>query len=159
MSAVAFAEVRPSVRLAALIREVAAAHPDVEPNKLAQLVAEATPTDDVAAFYVAALESVVVDKIRGQRNATLNSPQSRSAKVEQRQSWWNRLLAERVAVEGVWKPLGVCTVDDLGAVIAERQDQIAAIAEQVRKYGVIAAAMVKHGAATVADLPEGAVQL
>lgn len=146
--------------LAALIGEVMAEHADAHPHKIARLVAERTSPDDVHDFYVAALERMVTDMVRGHRNRSLNSPQGRSPKVEQRRSWWARVLRERVHVgESTWKPLGECTVGDLDFCIEERHHQIEALRTQIGKYDTIRAAMLTHGATTVADLPEDAVTL
>ena len=146
--------------LTALIREVALGHPDLAPNKIAQLVADSTPHDDVRDFYIIALESLVMDCIRRDRNATMNSKQSRSPKVDRRKSWWARMLRERVHVgNSEWKALGDCGVDDLEYCISERRDQVGALLGQIAKYEVIRDALVAHGVDTVADLPEGAVEL
>ena len=143
-----------------LIRDVAADFPDAHPHKLARLVAERTEADEMFDFYVTALERLVSDRIRSDRNASLNSKQGRSPKVEERRNWWARILRERVYVgEAQYKALGDCTVDDLIFCIGERRDQINALKGQIAKYEVIVAAMDAHGATTVADLPEGAVEL
>lgn len=149
-----------SASLNTLVRTVAAEHPEVPSNKLAQLVAEATDPADLPEFYIAALQPLVSDMIRLNRNAALNSPKGRSPKREDRASWWQQVLGERVYVgEARWKTLGDCTFDDLQFCIGERQDQIAALQGQIVKYEVIAAAMQQHAAEKVADLPEGAVEL
>lgn len=146
--------------LAVLIGEVIAEHADAHPHKIARLVAECTSPDDVHDFYVQALERMVTDMVRKSRNSALASPQGRSPKVEQRRSWWARILRERVHVgESKWKPLGECTVGDLDFCIEERHSQIEALQTQIGKYDTIRAAMLTHGATTVADLPEDAVTL
>lgn len=146
--------------LTTLIRSVADEYPDAHPHKIARLVAERTDSADLQEFYAAALEPLVVDRLRQDRNATLNSKQGRSAKVERRRSWWARVLRERVHVgESKWKPLGDCTVDDLDFCIDERRHQIGALMGQIAKYETIRDAMLVHGADVVAELPEGAVEL
>lgn len=146
--------------LTALIREVSAEHANAHPHKIARLVAERTEPDDVQDFYITALERMVADIIRADRNHTMNSKAGRSPKVEQRRNWWARMLSERVSVgDSTWKPLGQCTVDDLDFCITERHSQIAALHTQIGKYEVIRDAMITHGCETAADLPEGAVEL
>lgn len=146
--------------LAALIRDVVAEHPNAHPHKIARVVAERTEPDDLYNFYVASLERMVAERIRVDRNATMNSKQGRSPKVEQRKSWWARMLRERVHVgDSTWKALGDCGVDDLDFCINERLDQIGALEGQILKYQTIRAAVLTHGVDTVAELPEGAVEL
>ena len=146
--------------LTALIREVAAGHPDLPPDKIAQLVADQTPPADVRDFYILALGSLVMDCIRMDRNATMNSKRSRSPKLEQRRSWWARMLRERVHVgASTWKPLGDCGADDLDFCINERREQVGALQGQIAKFWVIRDALAAHGVDTVAELPEGAVEL
>jgi hypothetical protein len=149
-----------SLNLTALIREVASEHPDLPAAKIAQLVADRTEQDDLRDFYIVALGSLVVDRIRLDRNCIMNSKQGRSPKVEQRRSWWAGMLRQRVHVgDATWKPLGECGLDDLEFCITERHDQIGALMGQIAKYEVIRDAMLTHGVGTVAELPEGAVEL
>jgi len=148
------------VSLISLVRSVIAKHPAAHPHKVAQLVAEATEADDLHSYYVTALERIVADQVRFDRNATLNSKQRKSSKLDRRQSWWARVLRERVYVgESTWKPLGDCTVDDLDFCITERQTQIGALQGQIIKYEAIRDAMLANNADTAGDLPEGAVDL
>lgn len=146
--------------LTALIREVVTENPEAPTRKLARMVAERTSVDDLRDFYATALEPMVQDRIRQDRNATMNSKQGRSPKVERRKSWWARMLRERVHVgESTWKALGECGFDDLEFCISERREQVGALLGQIAKYEVIRDALVAHGVDTVADLPEGAVEL
>ena len=143
-----------------LVREISAEFPDAHPHKLARLVAERTEADDLFDFYVTALERLVGDRIRSERNATLNSRKARSPKLEERRNWWARVLQERVHIgESRYKTLGDCTIDDLLFCITERRDQVNALNGQIAKYEAIAAAMNAHGATTVSELPEGTVEL
>lgn len=149
-----------NLTLTALIREIAEANPECHPHKIARLVAERTEPDDLFEFYVSALERLVSDRIRVDRNKTLNSGKGRSAKLEERRSWWARFLSERVYVgEHRYKLMAECTIDDLTYCIKEREDQIGALRGQIAKYETIIAAMAVHGAGCVGDLPEGAVEL
>jgi len=149
-----------SSSLSDLVRQVAAEHPNAHPHKIAILVAELVPDELLRDYLASVLERVVADVLRANRNAALNSKQGRSPKVEQRRSWWQRILRERVHVgDSVWKPLGECGVSDFDFCIAEREDQIGALQEQIAKYRAIRDAMIAHGVETAADLPEGAVEL
>ena len=149
---------RPS--LTALIREAVTEHPEAHAHKLARIVAERTDASQLQEFYALALEPLVSDIIRMDRNATMNSKQGRSSKVERRRSWWARMLTERVHVgDAKWKPLGDCGVDDLDFCISERRDQVGALLGQIAKYETIRDAVITHGVDTVADLPEMAVEL
>ena len=146
--------------LTTLIREVVSQNPEVPVSKLAQMVSERTALDDLREFYARALEPLISDVIRLGRNATMNSKQGRSPKLDRRRTWWARMLQERVHVgEAKWKPLGDCGVAELEFCIGERRDQVGALLGQIAKYEVIRDAVVAHGVATVADLPEGAVEL
>ena len=145
--------------LNALVREVVLEYPDAHAHKLARIVSERTDADQLQEFYASALEPMIADRIRQDRNATMNSKQGRSAKVEKRRSWWARMLRERVHCEDGWKPLGECGIDDLDFCITERREQIGALMGQIGKYEVIRDALVAHGVDTVADLPDGAVEL
>lgn len=146
--------------LNALIREVVTENPEAQASKLAHMVAERTELDDLRLFYATALEPLVHDVIRQSRNRAMNSPQGRSPKVEERRSWWTRLLAQRVHVgESRWKPLGDCGVDDLEFCIGERRDQVGALLGQIAKFEAIRDALVAAGVERVAELPEGAVEL
>jgi len=149
-----------SASLTAMIRDIAEANPNAHPHKIARLVAEATDTDDVFEFYVIALERLVSDRIRVDRNAALNNKSGRSPKREERASWWARVLKERVYVgDGRYKTLGDCTDEDLSFCIEERHDQIGRLYGQIAKFEAIRSAMRERGAGVVADLPEGAVEL
>lgn len=149
-----------SSSLSDLVRQVAAEHPNAHPHKIAILVAELVPDELLRDYLASVLERVVADVLRANRNAALNSKQGRSPKVEQRRSWWQRILRERVHVgDSVWKPLGECGVSDFDFCISEREDQIGALQEQIAKYRAIRDAMIAHGVETAADLPEGAVEL
>ena len=149
-----------SVRLNALIRTAIADNPEAHSHKIACAVAELTAAEDFTDFYVAALERLVSDLIRSGRNATMNSKQGRSPKLEQRRSWWARMLQERVHVgESKWITLGDCGAEELSFCIGERQDQVGALLGQITKYQTLLDAVVAHGVDTVADLPEGAVEL
>lgn len=149
-----------SSSLSDLVRQVAAEHPNAHPHKIAILVAELVPEELLRDYLASVLERVVADVLRANRNAALNSKQGRSPKVEQRRSWWQRILRERVHVgDSVWKPLGECGIADFDFCIAEREDQIGALQEQITKYRTIRDAMIAHGVETAADLPEGAVEL
>ena len=146
--------------LNSLIREVASEFPDAHPHKLAKLVAERTEPELMFDFYVVALERLVADRIRLDRNATMNSGKSRSPKLEERRTWWARMLAERVHVgDSKWKPLGDCTVDDIDFCISERNDQVGALLGQIAKFETIRDAMLSHSVVTAAELPDGAVEL
>jgi len=135
-------------------------HPNAHPHKLARLVAERTPDENLNDFYVTALERIVTDQIRFDRNSTMNSKQGRSAKLEQRRSWWARMLREKVHVgESKWIALGDCGVGDLDFCIGERREQVGALLGQIAKYETIRDAVLSHGVETVAELPEGAVEL
>lgn len=139
---------------------MALGHPDLPPDKIAQLVADQTPAADVRDFYIIALETLVMDQIRSRRNSTMNSKDSHSPKVDRRKSWWARMLRERVHVgNSEWKTLGACGVGDLDYCIGERRDQIGALHGQIAKFEAIRDALTAHGVDTVAELPEGAVQL
>lgn len=149
-----------SSSLSDLVRQVAAEHPNAHPHKIAILVAELVPDELLRDYLASVLERVVADVLRANRNAALNSKQGRSPKVEQRRSWWQRILRERVHVgESVWKPLGECGVADFDFCISEREDQIGALEAQIHKYRAIRDAILAHGVETAADLPEGAVEL
>lgn len=149
-----------TLSLTALIREVVTENPEAQARKLAQMVAERTSVDDLRDFYAFALEPMVQDQIRQDRNTTMNSKQGRSAKLEQRRSWWARMCAQRVHVgESTWKALGDCGADDLEFCINERREQVGALLGQIAKYEVIRDALAAHGVDTVAELPEGAVEL
>ena len=146
--------------LTGLIREVVSENPEVPSYKLAQMVAERTELDDLRQFYAIALEPLIADRIRIDRNATLNSKQGRSAKLQQRRSWWQRVLLQRVHVgDSKWKPLGECGVDELEFCIGERREQVGALLGQIAKYEIIRDALIAHKVDKVADLPEGAVEL
>lgn len=146
--------------LSDLIRDVTAEHPNSHPHKLARLVAERTDETDLFEFYVTALERLVSDQIRSSRNATLNSSKGRSAKLEERRSWWSRVLRERIYVgDSTYKILADCTTADLTFCITERRDQIGALEGQIVKYQAIIAAMDAHGVITAGELPDGAVEL
>lgn len=149
-----------STSLTALIREVVADSPDAPPSKVAQVVAERTDAEHLHTFYTAALERIVSDVIRENRNATLNSKKGRSAKLEERRSWWARLLRERVHVgDSTYKAIGECTAEDFDFCINERLDQIGALRGQITKLETLRDALITHGVTTVSELPEGAVQL
>lgn len=110
-----------SSSLSDLVRQVAAEHPNAHPHKIAILVAELVPDELLRDYLASVLERVVADVLRANRNAALNSKQGRSPKVEQRRSWWQRILRERVHVgDSVWKPLGECGVSDFDFCISER---------------------------------------
>jgi len=146
--------------LAALINTVITENPDEHPHKLALLVAQATDKDDVFEFYVTALGPMVADRIRLNRNHTMNAKQGRSAKIEERRTWWQRVLLERVHVgKSTYKPIAACTVDDLTYCISERQDQIGALQGQIDKFQTIVNAMIAANVETAGDLPEGSVEL
>jgi hypothetical protein len=145
--------------LTALIREVVSENPEAPARKLASIVAERTNADDLRDFYATAIEPMVTDQIRRDRNNTLNSKKGRSAKLEQRRSWWERVCAQRVNVGDAWKALGDCDSDDLEFCISERRGQVGALLGQIAKYEVIRDALALHGVRTVAELPEGAVEL
>ena len=68
-----------TLSLTALIREVVTENPEAQARKLAQMVAERTSVDDLRDFYAFALEPMVQDQIRQDRNTTMNSKQGRSA--------------------------------------------------------------------------------
>lgn len=149
-----------NAKLRELIRDICEQFPNADTHKIARLVAERTEADDMFEFYVIALDRLVQDRIRGDRNATLNSKQGRSPKIEQRKSWWKKVLLERLYVgDATYKALGDCTIDNLLFCINERTNQIGALQGQIDKYQTIVVAMQKAGATTVRDLPEGAVTL
>jgi hypothetical protein len=135
-------------------------HPDAHAHKIARLVADGTQPESLHDFYVTALEPLVADRLRLDRNSTMNSKQGRSPKLEQRRSWWARMLRERVHVgEAKWMPLGDCGVTELDFCISERNDQVGALLGQIAKYQTIRDAVISHGVEKVAELPEGAVEL
>jgi hypothetical protein len=143
-----------------LVRETIANHPKWHPHKIAQAVYELTEPEQVYDFYLALLEPYVVQRIGMHRNNTLNnSNAARSTKLARRRNWWKKLQQELVVVGDDWKPLGNCSIDDLTAVIALREQKIGEIRGQIEKYETIIAAMREHGAAQVSDLPHDAVQL
>jgi len=149
-----------TINLNNLIREVSTEFPESHPHKLARLVAERTDPDEMFECYVSALERLVADRIRCDRNMTLNSKKGRSPKIEERRNWWKRVMGERLYVgNATYKALGDCTIDNLLFCISERRDQIGALQGQINKYEAIVAAMQKAGATIVRELPEGAVEL
>ena len=150
----------PAQLVSALSREVRADYPDEHPSKIAALMADRVEPQDVSDVLAYLFVGYVHDCIRSDRNAALNSKKGRSPKLEERASWWRRVLDQRVHVgESTFKSLSDCTVDDLIFCIGERRDQVSALQGQILKFELILAALESHGVATVGDLPEGAVEL
>ena len=150
--------------LNSLIRQVADQHPDVaEPRELARLVASATHVDDVYEFYEESLIGTVRVLIGHRRQAAMTNALScdmprtappKSAKLQQRRSWWQQMLTERVHVNGAWKVLGDLTINDLRWCVHERQVNIGRIQKQLDNYSTLIAMMQRYGVATVNELPE-----
>jgi hypothetical protein len=155
-----FTENTPAQLISALSRQVRADHPDEHPHKIASLMADLVEPNDAHRVLAYLFVGHVNDSIRLDRNAALNSKKGRSPKLEERASWWRRVLEQRVHIgESKFKSLSSCTVDDLIFCIGERRDQVSALEGQIAKFELFLAAMELAGVATVGDLPEGAVEL
>lgn len=145
-----------AVSFQSVIREVLAEMPsDATPEDVADKIAGQLSPQDRRRLFMELLVPFVADVIRRQRNSVLSGRgcSSRSAKVSQRRSWWDRVLATRVCVgAGEWKTLGTCTVTDLAFCIAERAVQAAQLQARIAWFERVAAEMVSAGVATVAEL-------
>lgn len=145
-----------SAELNALIRVVAAEHPQSDIRELARFVAKMTPQESVMGFYTEALVGLVGEVIGQERRDAFNGPErkGRSAKLDDRRSWWKELLASRVHVGGgEWLCIADCTGAELDFCIEERRSQIAGFERQITNFERLISLMVKHGAKTVKDLP------
>lgn len=140
--------------LDALVREVAADHPDSNPRELAGFVAKLTPQEDLIAFYADALVDRVRHILGDERRGSMVEGSNRSPKLEQRRDWWREMLVSRVHVGGGnWKQIGECTIDDLTACITERQQNVERLGVQIENFKRLAKLMASKGARIVSDLP------
>lgn len=116
------------------------------------------------AIVALALPAIRVSLNQGRSSATTAYKRSvvgvspaGSNRFERRRSAWTRMLDERVLVGGVYKRQGDCTVEDLQAAMADRQDHIARVKWHIDRLAAFIWAMEREGVDTLGELPEGAV--
>lgn len=79
-----------------------------------------------------------------------------SAKVNAIRDHWAKFLAERVQVNGTWKKVADCTVQDVQALARERREVAAKNMAHAKRFEKLAEDMQAQGAATVAEFKPGA---
>lgn len=79
----------------------------------------------------------------------------RSAKVNAIRDHWAKFLEERVQVNGNWKKVADCTVQDVQALARERREVAAKNMAHARRFEKLAEDMQAQGAATVAEFRPG----
>lgn len=75
----------------------------------------------------------------------------RSAKVGAIRDHWAKFLDERVQVNGNWKKVADCTVQDVQALARERREVAAKNVAHAKRFEKLAEDMQAQGAATVAE--------
>ena len=150
-----------TVSFPSAIREVLAEMPsDATPEDVADKIAGQLSPQDRKRVFMELLVPFVADVMRRERNAALSGRgcSSRSGKVSQRRSWWERVLVTRVCVGGgEWKTLGTCTVEDLEFCIAERAEQVAQLQARIVWFERVAKEMEVAGVAMLGELDESVV--
>lgn len=141
--------------LKSLLRQAIADHPGKSPAEIAFIVAENAPMKLLRGFLAQALVDMARNAIGERRRDSLDGAvgENPSPKLRDRASWWTRMLAERVNVNGRWIVLGECTYDDLQACIDDREKLIGRIHGQIENYKRLQKLMAQHGAKTVSDVP------
>ena len=137
------------------IKETIAAHPDADPHEIASETAATVPTEELRACLSEALVDLARITLGAHRRGAMDNAvgPARSPKVEERASWWAKMLAERVYVGDEWKTLGQCTYDDLGEVIGARKELIARISGQIENFERLQQLMIHHEVERVSDIP------
>lgn len=79
----------------------------------------------------------------------------RSAKVGAIRDHWAKFLEERVQVNGNWKKVADCTVQDVQALARERREVAAKNVAHAKRFEKLAEDMQAQGAATVAEFKPG----
>ncbi len=83
---------------------------------------------------------------------------SRSTKVAGIRDWFEQVKRQRINVGDGYRFLAECTIPDLEAAAAIREDHARATHNRAVQLRAIAALMSEHGAATVADLPDAVLR-
>ena len=79
----------------------------------------------------------------------------RSAKVNAIRDHWAKFLDERVQVNGNWKKVADCTVQDVQALARERREVAARNEAHAKRFEKLAEDMQAQGVATVAEFKPG----
>lgn len=146
-----------------LIRLVSDQMPNAQPAAIARVVAERAPKAMLRDWLRELLHERVTMLWRFDRNTPTDDviiigdrekpPVTTSKKVKRRAQAWAEFCRQQYHIDGVWKPLGECTIDDLLFCIAERQELIDRTQAKIKHLDTIIGLMRQHRAAKVADLP------
>ena len=133
-----------------------------DPHEIAEKVIESATPHEKRGWLAEVLPSIVAEVMRLDRNQAMSMAHEsrrpvRSAKVAGVRDWWSKFLESRIAVEGVWKPVGELDAADLRSVIAEREKLAAEITAQAARYSHLLSLLTEYKVATVAELPRDAV--
>lgn len=140
-----------------------------DPLEIASVVCGETDRSDLPDFYEYLLRGFVAEQMRNDRNTVIHAqpepetsvttspPQVRSAKLEQRRSWFRELCQSRIFVNGQWTLLGACSSTDLLIVADERRKQAAAHLAMADFYTNLRIAMEQSGALMVSELSDAEV--
>ena len=144
------------------IRQVIESSSLSDPHDIAAKVIESASRAEQREWLAEALPSMVVEVMRLDRNRAMSMTHEarrpvRSAKVAGVRDWWSKFLESRIAVDGVWKPVGELDAADLRSVIAEREKLAAEITAQAGRYAHLLSLLAEFKVATVAELPRDAV--
>lgn len=144
-------------QLRSLVRDVIDRSDEVQPEKLARLVADAVPETYIRAALAETLESyvrVIVDRRRAVNPIVGWNPvpgSTISAKVIGIRDAW---LKDRVHIgNGSWKRLGDCTYSDLMFAAIERRRLARLNNDAADRYEALAKVVRGRGVDTVSELP------
>jgi hypothetical protein len=143
-----------------LIQDIAAKHPEADNATVVNLVADETSSRELRDYYRMALLPVVTAMFGARRRDAFlptDSPNVNvgdSAKVEQRRQFdWNRLLEQRVGVQGGDKAIGDCDLEDLQYAATYRRNLAKGNLAQAENFDRLANLLEKHRVSTVRELP------
>ena len=142
-----------------MIRTVLDESTETDPRVIAADVLAAIPDEGWREVVSPALVSYVSSLVTRSRQGVPTQPNRpqvvRSAKVAGIRDDWQRFLGERVQVEGTWKRVAECTVQDVQALARERREVAAKNVAHATRFEKLAEDMQAQGAATVAEFKPG----
>jgi hypothetical protein len=151
------------VKLRDLIRDVVNRRRRSQPDVIAHAVAKKTPDELLFAFYEEALQPLITDVMRHDRNQVINAIRTQrstgngshpvSANVAAiREVDWSAAFSKRVVTADGWKEIGDCSADNLDDYATNLRQHAANTIDHAEFYEDLAERIRNAGVATARDL-------
>lgn len=141
-----------TMNLRAAVQQAMQSSSSTDPSSIARELLSQIEDEELRDALAQALPAFVMSQVTRSRAGVPAQNPGRSQKVAAIRAHWERFLAERVQVDGVWMTMAECTADDVTALAGYRRQVAEKNLAHARRFDQLAKTMRSEGAVTVAAL-------